>query len=120
MLFYESSGFRENFLGVTHHGGVVGMLLREFVEYCRRDLMFICKRCCVCVREIFFVKRQRRFVDRSLRLLQIRLSALHDFFHRHVRREREVQFLAKLLSAEAKIAVRARQQIVLKPFFVIG
>ncbi len=47
------------------------------------------------------------------------LRALHDFFHRQVRSEREAQLLSKLLRAETEIAVGARQQIVLKPLFVI-
>jgi hypothetical protein len=54
-----------------------------------------------------------------LRLFQVGLRALHDFFHRQVRIEREMQLLSKLLRAETEIAVGAGQQIVLKPLFVI-
>ena len=71
------------------------------------------------MRKIFFVKRECSFVDGCLRLLQVGLRALHDFFHRQVGGERETQFLSKLLRAEAEIAVGARQQIFLKPFFVV-
>jgi len=53
-----------------------------------------------------------------LRLFQIGLRALHDFFHRQVRSERESSFF-ELLRAETEIAVGAGQQIVLKPLLVI-
>ena len=63
----------------------------------------------ISVWKIFFVERQRSLVDGGLRLLQVGLRALHDFFHRQVRREREMQLLPKLLCAEAEIAIGARQ-----------
>ena len=71
------------------------------------------------VRKIFFVERQRRFVDGGLCLFQIGLCPFHDFFHRQIRRQGEAQFLPVLLLAETEVAIGAGEQIVLEPFFVI-
>ena len=96
MRLNEISRFADDFLRVTHNCSVVGMLLSEFVEDCSSHLMFVCERCRVCVGKIFFVERQRRLIDRGLRLLQVRLRALHDFFHRQVGGERETQLFPEL------------------------
>ena len=95
------------------------MLLSKFIEHRGRHCMFVCKGFIVGIWKIFFIERQARLIDRGLRLLQIGLRALHDFFHRQVRRECETQLLPKLVRTESKIAVRAWKQIVLEPFLVI-
>src|SRR6266550_2122193 len=119
MLLHEISRLGDNFLRVTDNGGVVGMLLSKFIEYCGRYFVFICECFVICVWKIFFVKWERRFVDGCLRLLQVGLRALHDFLHRQIGGECEPQFLSKLLPAESKITVGSWQKIFLQPLFVI-
>ena len=114
----EVGRFAHNFLRVADDGIVVGMLLGQLVEHGGRDFLLVVQRGLVGVREIFFVKRERGFVDRLLGLRQIGLGALHDLFHRQVGSESEAQFLAELVSAEPEITVRAREQIFLQPCFV--
>ena len=74
-----------------------------------------------CVRfwKIFFVKRQRCFVDLVLGLREVGLGALHDFFHRQIGREREAQFLAELVRADPEITVGALEQVLLQPLLVV-
>ena len=115
----EIGGLANNFFCVTDNCGVVWMLFGKFIEDRCCYLMFVRERCRVRVGKIFFVERHRSFVDGGLRLFQVRLRALQDFFHRQVRGERETQFLSKLFRAEAEVAIGAWQQIVLKPVFVV-
>ena len=97
---------------------VIGMLLRKLVEHSGCDFVLVCQRRCVGIWKMFLVERQGGLVDGDLRLLQVGLRALHDFFHRQVGRERKVQLLSILLRAEAEIAVGAGEQIVLEPSLV--
>ena len=90
VLLHEICRFCDNFLRVINHGSVAGMLLGKLVQYRSRHFVFICDSLWIGVREIFFVERQRRFVDRGLRLLQIGLRPFQDFFHAlsfHARRD---------------------------------
>src|SRR4029077_672413 len=111
--------FRDNFLCVINHGGVVGMLLRKLTQHLGRHFVLVCDGLLIGVRKIFFVNRKRRFVDGGLCLLQIGLCPFHDFFHRQIRRQGEAQFFPVLLCAETEVAIGAGEQIVLEPFFVI-
>ena len=105
MRLHEISRFADNLLGVTDDCGVVGMLLGKFVEHRRRHFVFICERVVVNVGKISFVERQRSFIDGGLRLLQVGLRTLHDFFHRQIGREREAKLLSELLGTKTEIAV---------------
>ena len=113
MLFREVGRFAYYFLCITYNGIVIRMLLRQFVENSDSDFLFVVQRRFVGIRKVFPVKRERGFVDGFLRLRQISLSALHDLFHGKLGSESKVQFLAKLVSTDAKIAVGARKQILL-------
>ena len=81
MRLNEVCRFSNNIFRVINNCGVVWMLLGKFVEHRSRHFIFV--RWCFGVRigEIFFVKRQRSFVDSCLRLFQVGLCALHDLFH---------------------------------------
>ena len=71
------------------------------------------------VRELFLVERQRGFVDGLLGLLEIGARRFHQIFHRHVGSEGEPELLPELVRADAEIAGRTREQIVLQPGLVI-
>ena len=94
------------------------MLLGQLVEHGRRDFFLVAQRRLVRVREIFFVKRQRGFVDGRLGRSEVGLRPLHEFFDRQIGGERETKFLPELVHPEPEIAVGARQQIGLEPFLV--
>src|SRR4029077_18004073 len=109
VLLNEASRFRGDLLRVIDNGGVIRMLLGELAENRGGDLVFVRQRFFVGVRKIFFVERQRRFVDGGLSLLQIGLCPFHDFFHWQIRRQREAQFLPVLLLAQTEVAIGARE-----------
>jgi hypothetical protein len=119
MRLNEVRRLSNNIFRVTDNCGVVEMLLGKLVQYCSRYFMFVRQSCRICVGEKFFVKRQRSVVDISLRLLQVGLRALHDLFHRHVRRECELQLLSKLLGAQTEIPIGLGEQIDLQPSLLI-
>jgi hypothetical protein len=116
---HEVSRFPDNFLRVADDCIVVRVLLSQLIKHRGCDLLFVRERRLIRIWKIFFVERDSGFIDGCLRLLQVGLRTLHNFFHRQIGGEREAQLLSELLCPEAEIAVRARQQIVLEPFFVI-
>ena len=116
-LLHERGGLGQRLGRLRNDGVVVRVLLRRLVEDGLDRGAVIRRR--RLLRKQLRPHLHRGEVHRRPRRLEVGFRAVEDLLFRKVGIESEPQLLAELLVAEAKISVRARQQLRLQPLLVV-